>query len=90
MLLAHRTLEFDSIFACNDLLAVGALKYAKARGIRIPEEIERDGVYNNSADGYSTVNRDMTSVDDGVRQLWGNAVENLVKILQGQQGIGQG
>ena len=35
MLLAHRTLEFDSVLACNDSLGVGALKYAKARGIDV-------------------------------------------------------
>ena len=87
MLLAHRTLEFDSIFACNDLLAVGALKYAKARGIRIPEELSVTG-YNNSAAALYC-EPELTSVDNGVRQLCGNAVENLVKILQGQQGIGQ-
>ena len=87
MLLVHRTLEFDSVFACNDVLAVGALKYAKARGVRVPEELSVTGYNNSSATIYCEP--ELTSVDNRVRLLCGNAVESLVKILQGQEDICQ-
>ena len=46
-LLKMPTLDIDSIFATEDGLAVGALKYAKRRGLSIPEDVAIIG-YNNS------------------------------------------
>ena len=66
---------------------MGAVIGLNELGIRIPEELSVTG-YNNSAVALYC-EPELTSVDNGVRQLCGNAVENLVKILQGQQGIGQ-
>jgi LacI family transcriptional regulator len=31
---------FDAVFACNDLMAVGALRALRAAGIRVPEEVQ--------------------------------------------------
>lgn len=87
MLLMHRTLEFDSIFACNDLLAIGALKYAKAKGIRIPEELSVTGYNNSEATLYCEP--ELTSVDNRVGMLCNNAVDSLVKVLQGEENIRQ-
>lgn len=46
-LLRLSKLDVDGIFASNDALAVGALKYAKSRGLSVPEELCVVG-YNNS------------------------------------------
>ena len=77
ILLAHRTLEFDSVLACNDSLGVGALKYAKARGIKVPEELSVTG-YNNS--GMAVCSEpELTSVDNHLEQICYDTIENMVK-----------
>lgn len=87
MLLMHRTLDFDSVFACNDLLAIGALKYAKAKGLLIPEELSVTG-YNNSA-AASYCEPELTSVDNRGELLCSRAVDSLVKVLRGEPEISQ-
>ena len=47
MLLLHKNLEFDSVVATDDGLAIGALKYANVKGLKVPDDIEIAG-YNNS------------------------------------------
>lgn len=39
ILLSRRTLVFDSVLATDDGLAVGAVKYAHAKGLSIPEDL---------------------------------------------------
>lgn len=87
ILLAHRTLEFDSVLACNDSLGVGALKYAKARGIKVPEELSVTG-YNNS--GMAVCSEpELTSVDNHLEQICYDTIENMVKVLQGENDVEQ-
>lgn len=81
MLLVHKTLEFDSVFACNDTLAIGVLKYARAKGIEIPAELSVTG-YNNSRITICC-EPELTSVDNKVGLLCTNAVNSLVRVLQG-------
>ena len=40
MLLSHKNLEFDSVVATDDGLAIGALKYANVKGLKAPDDIE--------------------------------------------------
>lgn len=87
MLLAHRTLEFDSVFACNDGLAVGALKYARARGLAVPEELSVAG-YNNSTMAVCC-EPELTSVDNQVKQLCNDAIDRMLEVLQGKEGVEQ-
>lgn len=47
LLLERTNLVFDGVFATEDGLAAGALKYAKKRGLRVPEDVSLIG-YNNS------------------------------------------
>ena len=42
----NRTLDFDSVLATEDGIAIGAVKYAKIKGLAIPEELAVVG-YNN-------------------------------------------
>lgn len=46
-LLFRSDLKMDAVFATEDGLAAGALKYAKKKGISVPESISIIG-YNNS------------------------------------------
>lgn len=47
LLLSRNDLMFDAVFATEDGLAVGALKYAKKRNLSVPRDISIIG-YNNS------------------------------------------
>ncbi len=87
MLLAHRTLEFDSVLACNDSLAVGALKYAGARGIRVPEELSVVG-YNNSRMAVCC-EPELTSVDNRLERLCNDAVDRMLLVLKGETAVDQ-
>ena len=48
LLLSRNDLMFDAVFATEDGLAIGALKYAKKRNLSVPRDISIIG-YNNSA-----------------------------------------
>lgn len=85
MLLAHRTLEFDSVFACNDGLAVGVLKYARAKGLAVPEELSVAG-YNNSAMAVCC-EPELTSVDNQVKRLCNDAIDRMLEVLQGKADV---
>ncbi len=87
MLLAHRTLEFDSAFACNDGLAVGVLKYARAKGLAVPEELSVAG-YNNSTMAVCC-EPELTSVDNQVKRLCNDAVDRMLEVLQGKEDVEQ-
>lgn len=86
-LLMNKILEFDSIFACNDTLAVGALKYAKAKGLRVPEELSITG-YNNSGMTICC-EPELTSVDNKVGVLCDTALDYLVRVLKGEEDLQQ-
>ncbi len=85
ILLAHRTLEFDSVFASNDSLAVGALKYARAKGVAVPEELSVAG-YNNSMMAVCC-EPELTSVDNRVEQLCNDAIDRMLEVLAGKTDV---
>lgn len=85
MLLAHRNLDFDCVLATNDELAIGALKYAKARGLDVPGDISITG-YNNSQLSVSS-EPELTSVDNQLKQLCDDTVANMIKVLRGDEDV---
>jgi LacI family transcriptional regulator len=44
--LLHRRPDLDAVFACNDQMALGALRYCHATGRRVPEEVSVVGFDN--------------------------------------------
>lgn len=82
-LLCKRNLVFDSVIATEDWLAVGALKYASATGIRVPEAINIIG-YNNSELSISCT-PELSSVDNRVEILCKTAIDSLMSLLGGQK-----
>lgn len=82
ILLRQRSLSFDSVIASNDSMAVGALKYAHARGIKVPEELNVVG-YDNSELSISC-EPELTSVDTRVEVLCKTAIDAVMALLNGK------
>ena len=74
--------HFDAVMAAEDVLAVGAVKYAQAAGLKIPEEVSIIG-YNNSILCRCTA-PELTSVNNRVNALCTAAAGSLMKVLAGE------
>ena len=83
MLLRQRSLQFDGVIAVNDSLAAGAVKYAHARGLRMPEEVNVIG-YNDSELSISC-EPELTSVDNRVEVLCKTAIDSVMGLLNGRE-----
>lgn len=79
--LASAGVKFDAVFAAEDVMAVGAVKYAHRAGIRIPEDLNIIG-YNNSILARCT-DPELTSVDNKVESLCTTTVGTLMKVFDG-------
>ena len=73
--------EVDGIFATNDRLAAGALKYARETGISVPEDLSIIG-YDNSEIAISC-EPELTSVDSMCETLCRINIDSLLGLLQG-------
>jgi len=82
LLLMRKDLDFDAVVATTDELAVGVLKYAKAKMLKVPEDISVIG-YNNSTLA-DFVEPELTSVDVSIKEMAHVAVDNMMKTLQGE------
>jgi LacI family transcriptional regulator, galactose operon repressor len=69
-----------AIFAFSDMIAVGAIRAARARGIRIPDELSIVG-FDDSA--YATVvHPALTTVRQPLAEMGSTAVDLLVRLLR--------
>jgi DNA-binding LacI/PurR family transcriptional regulator len=74
-------LHFDAIVTAEDILAVGAIKFAKAQGLNIPDDISIIG-FNNSI--LSTCcDPELTTIDNHVETLSITTVNTLMRVLSG-------
>lgn len=73
-------IRFDGIFAAEDILAVGAVKYARQTGLRIPEDLSVIG-YNNSMLSKCTT-PEITTVDNKIEALCTTTVNTLMQVFQ--------
>jgi LacI family transcriptional regulator/LacI family asc operon transcriptional repressor len=81
--LSQEGLSFDSVFAAEDILGIGAIKYAKEKGIEIPKDLSIIG-YNNSI--LSTCcEPELTSIDNHVEALSITSVNTLMRVLSGEK-----
>lgn len=78
--LSNSGLVFDSVFGAEDILAVGAIKYARERNLRIPEDLMIIG-YNNSILASCT-QPELTSIDNHVESLCITTVTTLMRVLE--------
>ncbi|MCD8039412.1 MAG: LacI family transcriptional regulator [Lachnospiraceae bacterium] len=76
-------IRYKGIIAANDNLAIGAVKYAHKRGLRIPEDLSIVG-YNNSILSVCC-DPELTSVDNRLETLCHHIVNTLIGILDNRE-----
>ena len=81
----NRMLDFDSVLATEDGIAIGAIKYAKIKGLSIPEDLAITG-YNNSILAIGC-EPELTSVDSKIGVMCKNTVERMVELLENETQI---
>ena len=79
LLLTYKNLEFDSVVATDDGIAVGALKYAKVKEISVPEELSIIG-YNDSILAVGC-EPEMTSIDNKLAVLCKTTIDHMIRLL---------
>lgn len=79
--MAKQGLLFDGIIAANDTLAMGAVKYARTAGLKMPEDLSVMG-YDNSL-LTNTCEPELTSVDNKLETLCGHLIQTLMDVLNG-------
>ena len=72
---------FDGVFATEDELGAGALKWALAHGIKVPETMRVVGYSNLKLDLFTTP--ELASVDQNIESLCITAVTLLIHQLRG-------
>jgi LacI family transcriptional regulator len=72
-----------AIFAFNDNMAVGALRVARARGLRVPEELSVVGF--DDVELANVVVPTLTTIRQPLTELGRMAVDRLVRLLDGQR-----
>ena len=78
--LSRSGVHFDAVLASEDILAVGAVKYADKAGLKVPQDLSIIG-YNNSILSKCTT-PEITSVDNKVEALCTTTVNTLMKVLE--------
>ena len=81
--IATKGTSFHGIMTSDDSLAIGSIKYAQKRGIRIPEELSVMG-YNNSM-LTNCCTPELTSVDNRLETQTHQLVQTLLGVLAGEE-----
>ncbi len=81
--LAEAGLTFDAVLTSDDILAVSAIKYARTRHLRIPQDLAVIG-YNNSGLCLCT-EPELTSVDNRLQTLCTHIVQTMLSVLETHQ-----
>jgi DNA-binding LacI/PurR family transcriptional regulator len=76
----------DAVFCCNDMLALGAVRAAAHRGLRVPEDLAVVGFDDVELARYSVPS--LTTVAPDKAELAGLAVETLLRRVDGAAGDG--
>lgn len=79
-LLSYEGENYDAVVASDDAMAVGAVKYAAERGLRIPADIEITG-YNNSTLSVAC-EPELTSIDNRIADVCEATVGNLISLIR--------
>lgn len=77
--LSKQGVKFSGIITANDTLAMGAVKYARTTGLKMPEDLSVIG-YNNSL-LTSTCDPELTSIDNKLETLCGHLIQTLMNVL---------
>ncbi len=79
-LLARGQQQIDLIFGADDLLALGALRAAEARGWKVPDDIGIIGF--NDTPAASLVNPGLTTVKIPIKEMGERAARMLISIIE--------
>lgn len=74
---------FHGVIASDDFLAIGCIKYAQKKGLRIPQDLSVIG-YNNSM-LTSCCTPELTSVDNRLETQTHQLVKTLLGVLSGEE-----
>jgi len=74
-------LRFDAVMTSDDSLAVGAVKFAHAKGLSIPDQLSIIG-YNNSILSYCT-DPEISSIDTKIEALCITTINTLMGVFGG-------
>ena len=78
-------LDYDAVFATDDAMAIGVLKYLESIGKKVPAEVSVIG-YNNSQLCKCTT-PELTSVDNKVELVALQTVNSLKEVLNGNDRV---
>jgi len=79
--------RFDAIACSTDMLGVGAIKFARNNGLRVPEEIAVTG--NNNSAFAVCCNPELTTIDNHVEQMCSTLIDAMLDILAGNKKVPQ-
>jgi DNA-binding LacI/PurR family transcriptional regulator len=71
--------DIDAVFAENDLMAIGAIKFLLENGVQIPRDVSVIGFDN--IDAATIVNPSLTTIDQPQYKIGEMAMNQLVKIM---------
>ncbi len=72
-----------AVFACNDILAIGAIQAARERGMRVPEDLSVVGFDNTIL--ASIIDPPLTTVAQPIQEIGKQAVDLLLQEIRGEQ-----
>lgn len=75
-------LPFNALFACNDLMAVGALRALKARGIAVPEQVEVIGF--DDIELAHLIDPPLSTVSQPALEMGARSAELLLRLIDGK------
>lgn len=81
--LSNDGVAFDAVIASDDILAIGAVKYARAKGLAIPGDLNIVG-YNDS-DLCLCCEPELTSVDNRLSAVCDQIVQTMMGVLEGRE-----
>ncbi|MFB2812771.1 LacI family DNA-binding transcriptional regulator [Shewanella xiamenensis] len=80
--LIEKRLTFDAIFAASDLIAIGAIRALKEKGILVPEQVAVVGYDDIPVASFA--NPPLTTIKQNTQLAGEILVESLLKLIRGQ------
>ncbi|MDH0448880.1 LacI family DNA-binding transcriptional regulator [Shewanella mangrovisoli] len=80
--LLDKGLNFDAIFAASDLIAIGAIRALKEKGILVPEQVAVVGYDDIPVASFA--NPPLTTIKQNTQLAGEILVESLLKLIRGQ------
>jgi len=79
-------MKIDGVFCMNDLVAIGAIKAIKERGLKIPEDVAVVG-FDNDEELCEIIDPPLSSVHQPVEEMGKIAAKLLLEFLKGNSSI---